>query len=145
MDKKMNHSLLTFCRSFLQGLFLNKKRHRLIIFKGVIVAIIFIFPILCNGSDQKPDTLKQLIDMYDPTSCQECHEEIYAQWQNSHHARSVTGIFMERYLKEGHLSVKSPKEATKKNLKRISPVLNAICHNLIKRLIWWPQKSQRSF
>jgi len=115
MDKKMNHSLLTFYRSLLHGLFLNKKRHRLIIFKSVIVTIIFIFPTLCNGSDQKPDTLKQLIEMYDPTGCRECHEEIYAQWQNSHHSRSITGIFMERYLKKGPLSVKSPKEATKKN------------------------------
>ena len=115
MDKKMNHSLLTFYRSLLHGLFLNKKRHRLIIFKGVIVTIIFIFPTLCNGSDQKPETLKQLIEMYDPTGCRECHEEIYAQWQNSHHARSITGIFMERYLKKGPISVIDPEDATKKN------------------------------
>jgi hypothetical protein len=97
MDKKMNHSLLTFYRSLLHGLFLNKKRHRLILFKGVIVTIIFIFPTLCNGSDQNPETLKQLIEMYDPTDCRECHEEIYAQWQNSRHARSISWIFMERY------------------------------------------------
>ena len=111
----MNHSLLTFYRSLLHGLFLNKKRHRLILFKGVFVTIIFIFPTLCNGSDQKVDSLKQLIEIYDPTDCRECHEEIYDQWQNSHHARSISGIFMERYLKIGPLSVKDPADATKKN------------------------------
>lgn len=37
------------------------------------------------------------------------------QGMKSHHARSITGIFMERYLKKGLLSVKRPVDATKKN------------------------------
>ncbi|MBW2602971.1 MAG: hypothetical protein JRE28_01475 [Deltaproteobacteria bacterium] len=66
MDKKINHSLLTFCRSLLHGICFNDKRHRLITFKGVIISIILISTTLCNGSDQNPETLKQLIDLYDP-------------------------------------------------------------------------------
>jgi len=110
----MNHSLPTFSRPILQAICLIHKRYHLT-FKGVVITIILVFTTICYGSDQKPETLKQLIDMYDPAGCQECHEEIYAQWQNSHHARSITGIFMERYLKKGPLSVKRPGEATQNN------------------------------
>lgn len=115
MDKKMDNSLLAFSRSLGHGVYFNDKRKRLITFKCVIITIILIFTSPCNASDQKVDSLKKLIDLYDPTGCRECHEEIYTQWQNSHHARSITGIFMERYLKKGPLSVKSPEDATKKN------------------------------
>jgi len=94
--------------------FINK-RYRLIIFNSLIISIILIFTTSCYASDQKIKSLKQLIDRYDPISCKECHEDIYNQWQRSHHARSITGIFMARYLKKGPLSVKNSKEATQKN------------------------------
>ena len=116
MDKKMNHSLFAFCRFLLNGVCLKEKKYRFTILKGVTIPIVLIFTTaLCWGSDQKVNNLKQLIDLYDPTDCRECHEEIYDQWQQSHHARSITGIFMERYLKKGPLSVKNPREATRKN------------------------------
>jgi hypothetical protein len=115
MDKNMDNSLITFSRSLLHGICFTEKRKRLITFQFTIITIILIFTTLCNASGKKVDSLKQLIDLYDPTSCRECHEEIYAQWQNSHHARSITGIFMDRYLKNGPLSVKNPGDATKKN------------------------------
>jgi hypothetical protein len=115
MDKNMDHSLVIFGRSPLNGVCFNNKRKRLIIIKCVIITIILIFSTLCYASDQKVESLKQLIEIYGPTSCQECHEEIYAKWQNSHHARSISDIFMDRYLKKGPFSVKIPEEATKKN------------------------------
>ena len=63
--------------------------------------------------------MKELIDRYDSCRCKECHGEIYAQWEKSHHARPLMGmdgwIFMSKYLKEGVLSVKSPKQATRAN------------------------------
>ena len=37
------------------------------------------------------------------------------QWEKSHHARSIIDIFMDRYLQKGVLSVKTPRDATKKN------------------------------
>lgn len=69
----------------------------------------------CEAESPKVGTLDALLQMYDPTECRECHEDIFSQWQTSHHARSVSGIFMDRYLKKGVLSVKSPQEATKEN------------------------------
>lgn len=64
-------------------------------------------------------SLSSLIERYDSSSCRECHEEIYTQWENSHHARPLMGlkdwIFMSKYLKEGPLAVKSPELATKAN------------------------------
>jgi hypothetical protein len=64
-------------------------------------------------------TLTELIQRYDSSSCRECHQEIYSQWEQSHHARPLMGIndwiFMAGYLKKGVLSVKNAGEATQKN------------------------------
>lgn len=111
------HSRKIFPRSIWSSIPLKKRIwiYQLRTFLAVFPTIFLALILPCNGSEQKPETLKQLIEMYDPAGCQECHEEIYAQWQNSHHARSITGIFMARYLKKGPLSVRRPKEATRKN------------------------------
>ena len=37
-------------------------------------------------------TLDELIRMFDSSSCKECHEKIYEQWEKSHHSRSLMGI-----------------------------------------------------
>jgi mono/diheme cytochrome c family protein len=117
MKLKRNHhkndQTTTFPWSIWSSIPLNKKIwiYRLAVF----LAIFLTSNALCYASDQKVESLKQLIEIYDPTDCRECHEEIYDQWQNSHHARSITGIFMERYLKKGPFSVKNPGHATKKN------------------------------
>lgn len=72
-----------------------------------------------GGASVEITSLASLIERYDSSGCRECHEEIYAQWEKSHHARPLMGlndwIFMGKYLKEGVLSVKSPQEATKAN------------------------------
>jgi len=80
-----------------------------------MVCIFFIFISAAGASDQKAGTLTELIKMFDSSSCKECHEETHAQWETSHHARSIMGIFMDRYLQKGVLSVKNPNDATKKN------------------------------
>jgi hypothetical protein len=73
-------------------------------------------------SSDKParaSTLDELIKMFDSSSCKECHEKIYEQWEKSHHARSLMGlddwIFMAPYLKGGPLAVKPGAKATKAN------------------------------
>lgn len=68
-----------------------------------------------SASDNEAQSLKELITKYDTSRCKECHEEIHAQWEKSHHARSIMDILMDGYLTKGVLSVKSPKEATRKN------------------------------
>ncbi len=40
---------------------------------------------------KKAESVEELVAMYDSTSCQECHEEIYEQWQKSLHSRSIFG------------------------------------------------------
>lgn len=67
------------------------------------------------ASDRKAESLPQLIEMFNPSRCKECHGEIYAQWEKSHHARSIMDIFMDRYLQKGVLSVKTPQDATRNN------------------------------
>lgn len=84
-------------------------------------AIILLVPFYLFGEGKKDEigSLKELISRYDSGRCRECHGEIYAQWEKSHHARPLMGmddwIFMSKYLKEGVLSVKSPAQATKAN------------------------------
>jgi hypothetical protein len=41
---------------------------------------------------EKAKTIEELAAMYDSTRCKECHAEIYARWENSHHARSLMGV-----------------------------------------------------
>jgi hypothetical protein len=64
-------------------------------------------------------TLTELIAMFDSSSCKECHEKIYEQWEKSHHARPLMGmddwIFMASYLKRGPLAIKQGTKATKAN------------------------------
>ena len=87
----------------------------------VTLCLIFLVIALFGGtptswaSDQQAQTLQELIGRYDTSRCKECHEEIHEQWEKSHHARSIMGIFMDRYLAKGVLAVKNPKEATRKN------------------------------
>ncbi len=76
---------------------------------------IFFMNSVSGASDLKAQSLKELLGRYDASRCKECHGEIYAQWEKSHHARSIMDIFMEEYLSKGVLSVKNPKDATQKN------------------------------
>jgi len=77
----------------------------------------------CSQAGVEPaapvDSLGDLIARYDSSSCRECHEQIYGQWEKSHHAKPLMGlndwIFMSKYLKEGPLAVTSPELATKAN------------------------------
>jgi hypothetical protein len=70
-------------------------------------------------STEKVSTLNELIALFDSSSCKECHEKIYEQWEKSHHARPLMGlddeIFMTKYLKNGVLAVKPGEKGTKKN------------------------------
>lgn len=73
-----------------------------------------------KGKAREITSLKDLIARYNSESCKECHEEIYGQWEKSHHARPLMGIgdqiFLTRYLKEGPLAVKKGEKATRENL-----------------------------
>ncbi len=85
------------------------------------ILTVLLVPLYLFGEGKKGESssLTELINHYDSARCKECHSEIYAQWEKSHHARPLMGlddwIFMSKYLKEGPLAMKSPEEATLAN------------------------------
>jgi hypothetical protein len=72
-----------------------------------------------DRSETQINSLAELVKMFDSSSCKECHEKIYEQWEKSHHARPLMGLndqmFITGYLKKGPLAVKPGEKATKKN------------------------------
>ena len=72
-----------------------------------------------DKSETQVNSLAELVKMFDSSSCKECHEKIYEQWEKSHHARPLMGlndqIFIAGYLKKGPLAVKPGEKASKKN------------------------------
>jgi hypothetical protein len=58
----------------------------------LIVAVVAL-PLSAHAAEAgKAGTIDELAKMYDSTSCKGCHAEIYAQWEKSHHARSLMGV-----------------------------------------------------
>ena len=70
---------------------------------GVLRIVTFLFLVSCVWSSYglcgtkpaevpKAKTIAELAARYDSSSCQECHEEAYEQWENSVHAVSILGV-----------------------------------------------------
>ncbi len=87
----------------------------------LLLAALMLFAGSVAHSEAPPQvtSLNELIARFDGSSCKECHEQIYSQWEKSHHARPLMGlddqIFMTGYLKRGPLAVKPGEKATRKN------------------------------
>lgn len=45
-----------------------------------------------TASAEKAKTIDELAKMFDSSQCKSCHAEIYAQWEQSHHARPLMGV-----------------------------------------------------
>ena len=54
--------------------------------------VVFLILLPVSAFAEKAKTIEELAEMYDSTRCKECHAEIYARWENSHHARSLMGV-----------------------------------------------------
>ncbi|MBN2645726.1 MAG: cytochrome C [Desulfuromonadaceae bacterium] len=70
----------------------------------------------------KASSLKELIAMYDSSSCIECHEEAHEQWEASPHARSIYGTgraaaTMITAMKNGFMSWEYSGVKTTKDIK----------------------------
>jgi hypothetical protein len=84
--------------------------------KSFLVVLLVLLPSVSFG--KKAQTIEELAKMYDSTRCKECHEEIYARWEKSHHARSLMGVqggmFMTPLAMKGKtpFSPDSPDQAT---------------------------------
>ena len=62
--------------------------------KFFLVFVCFILPLLCqpiNAETKKAKSIDELAARYDCSSCKECHEEIYEQWEKSLHSKSLYG------------------------------------------------------
>ena len=85
-------------------------------FKLVLFTSLVLLPVSALG--EKAKTIEELAAMFDSSSCKKCHAEIYAQWENSHHARSLMGVlgglFMTPLAMKGKtpFSPDDPAEAT---------------------------------
>jgi hypothetical protein len=55
-----------------------------------LLIVLLILPAVAGA--EKAKTIDELAKMYDSARCKECHAEIYAQWERSHHARSLMGV-----------------------------------------------------
>ena len=99
------------------------KSHRatvILILLGITLVLFLDNTALAKGeSEVQVNSLAELVKMFDSSSCKECHEKIYEQWEKSHHARPLMGlndqIFIKGYLVKGPLAVKPGERATREN------------------------------
>jgi hypothetical protein len=74
--------------------------------KFFLVVFLSMLPITAFG--QKAKTIEELAAMYDSSRCKECHAEIYARWENSHHARSLMGVLGGLFMTPLAMQGKTP-------------------------------------
>jgi hypothetical protein len=85
----------------------------------LLVVLVLALPIAAHA--EKAKTIDELAKMFDSSGCKTCHAEIYAQWEKSHHARSLMGVkgglMMTPLAQKGGtaFSPDDPKKATLKN------------------------------
>jgi len=77
-------------------------------------------------------TLEQLVQRYDATSCKECHPEIYAQWEQSLHAKPLLGPIgrtlatFQGYVNSRDTELKKSREVAPTNKGFLKPCVE--CH-----------------
>jgi len=76
------------------------------LFKSSLVVFLVLLPALASA--EKAKTVEELAAMYDSSSCKECHAEIYAQWEKSHHARSLMGVLGGLFMTPLAMKGKTP-------------------------------------
>lgn len=60
---------------------------------GLVVSAIglalLLLPINLAAMDKQAETIDELVEMFDESSCMDCHDEIHNEWSGSWHAQSV--------------------------------------------------------
>jgi Cytochrome c554 and c-prime len=78
----------------------------------------FLLAVVPLMASAKAKTIDELAALVDSTRCKQCHAEIYAQWEKSHHARPLMGVagglMLTPVVKASAFQVKEPKQATLK-------------------------------
>ncbi len=84
---------------------------------SILVFLLFSSVIVRGDPAQQVSTLKDLITLFDSSSCKECHERIYERWEMSHHARPLIGMddlmLLTSYLKRVNRPDKPTNQAIK--------------------------------
>lgn len=79
------------------------------------------------GDQAEPiSTLSELIARFDSSSCKECHEKIYEQWEKSHHARPLIGMDDQMLLTSYLKRVSQPDKPAEQAIKADFPCFK--CH-----------------
>ena len=104
----------------LQNIVKSRRVTVILILLGMTLVLFLDNTALAKGkSEALVNSLAELVKMFDSSSCKECHEKIYEQWEKSHHARPLMGlndqIFITGYLKRGPLAIKPGERATREN------------------------------
>ena len=74
--------------------------------KPFLVVLLVMIPVTAFA--EKASTIEELAAMYDSSSCKECHEEIYAQWEQSHHSRPLMGVLGGLFMTPLAMKGKTP-------------------------------------
>lgn len=80
--------------------------------------VLLAIPIVAGAAEKvrKAKTIDELATMFDSSRCKQCHAQIYAQWEQSHHARPLMGVagglMLTPLVKSSSFKVEKPKEAT---------------------------------
>ncbi len=84
-----------------------------------VALLLFMSAPALSETSPKASTLDELIRMFDSSSCKECHEKIYEQWEKSHHARPLIGMddmmLLTQYLKRVSTPEKPPDKAIRQD------------------------------
>ena len=104
----------------LQNIVKSRSVTVILILLGMTLVLFLDNTALAKGkSEALVNSLAELVKMFDSSSCKECHEKIYEQWEKSHHARPLMGlndqIFITGYLKRGPLAIKPGERAPREN------------------------------
>ncbi len=74
--------------------------------KPFLVVLLVMIPVTAFA--EKASTIEELAAIYDSSSCKECHEEIYAQWEQSHHSRPLMGVLGGLFMTPLAMKGKTP-------------------------------------
>jgi len=101
---------------------------------AVIVSLLFLSREVSAEKGQKAKSIDELAAMYDSGSCEGCHPEVYKEWQNSIHSKSIFGwaartaatfktTVINGFMEWPHSGVKKPEDVRVENL-----MICAKCH-----------------
>lgn len=84
-----------------------------------VLLLLFVVSMPMSAYAAKAKTIDELAKMFDSSSCKSCHQQIYEQWEKSHHARPFMGVaggmMLVPVIKDSAFRVDDPKKATLKN------------------------------